>query len=152
MQTLKWIIIAATLHLSWRRRKAEGEQLFVTIAGIWLVFMSLAPAGAAQYLVWAAPFLLWLGAGAYLSVTVASSVHLFIFYTVLCGGLPWDYGIVYPHMDPNSWLLSSNLPWLAFIVVLCWKWPAIYARPAGTASGSEGELIGARPENGSAPK
>ncbi|HEX8310088.1 MAG TPA: hypothetical protein VF614_02150, partial [Chthoniobacteraceae bacterium] len=128
MQTLKWVIIAGTLFLSWWRRRVKGDQLFVTVAGVWLIFMALAPGGAAQYLVWPAPFLLLVSPRSYALVTAASTLHLGIFYTVLCGGLPWDYGIVRPDTDPNSWLLTSNLPWLAFTAVLCWHAPRLFSR------------------------
>lgn len=121
IQVLKLIIVFGVTAFAWVRRFGESNRIFCTIAVIWLLFMTLAPAGAPQYLVWPAPFLLFLNSRAFLVITAACSIHLFIFYTVLCGGLPWDYGIVREGTNPHLWLASSILPWAAFAIVLAWQ-------------------------------
>lgn len=112
---LKLIIIGTSLALAWRRRK--GGDLVEGIAVLWLVMMTFAPSGAAQYLVWCAPFLAVARPRFSPWIAAASAVHLFVFYTVFCGGLPWDFGIAREKTN-WIWLLTTNLPWLAFATCL----------------------------------
>ena len=114
---LKMLVISATLALAWLRRSAQGRGVFITIAAVWMVFMVFAPGIAAQYLVWPAPFLLVMRPRWFGWVTAACTVHLVIFYTVLCGGFPWYFGIARAATNP-TWMLSSNIAWAAFILCL----------------------------------
>jgi hypothetical protein len=112
---LKLLIIGTSFALAWRRRK--GGDLIEGIAVLWLAVMALAPSGAAQYLVWCAPFLAVARPQFFPWITAASAVHLFVFYTVFCGGLPWDFGIAREKTN-WIWLLTTNIPWLAFAACL----------------------------------
>ena len=117
-QVLKFGIIAATLTIAWRTRRAET--IFRPLAAVWLVFMVFAPGVVGQYLVWPAPFLLVAAPRAYALTTAACSAFLFIFYTALCKGLPWDFGVG-DHTTNPVWMPWSNLAWGAFVGALfCW--------------------------------
>ncbi len=112
---LKLIIIGTSFALAWRRRK--GGDLLGGIAILWLVMMTFAPSGAAQYLVWSAPFLAVARPRFSPWIAAAGTVHLFVFYTVFCGGLPWDFGIAREATN-WIWLLTTNIPWMAFAACL----------------------------------
>jgi hypothetical protein len=88
--------------------------------------MTFAPSGAPQYLVWCAPFIALARPKMFIPVTVASSVFLLIFYTVMSGGFPWWFAISRPKTD-WIWLLATNIPWLTFSACL---WHELRARSA----------------------
>lgn len=117
-QGLKFSIIAATLFIGWRTRGAET--IFRPLAAVWLVFMVFAPGVVGQYLVWPAPFLLVACARSYALTAAACSIFLFIFYTALCRGFPWDFGVG-DHVTNPVWMPWSNLAWGAFVIALVWK-------------------------------
>jgi hypothetical protein len=117
MSALKWLIVAAAGWIGWRRRHCPASNLPSTLTLIWTVFFVFAPGVGAQYLVWFSPLLLlsspcWFGA-----VTAASSVFLFAFYTVICGGLPWNRGSSTAELLPH-WVAWSSLPWLVLAAFL----------------------------------
>lgn len=123
-QALKFAIIAATLVIAWRTRHAET--IFRPLAAVWLVFMVFAPGVVGQYFVWPAAFLLVAAPRAYALVTAACSVFLFIFYTALCHGLPWDFGVG-DHTTNPVWMPWSNLAWAGFITALIWQGPRLFS-------------------------
>ena len=92
--------------------------VFSTLTLSWAVFLVFAPGFGVQYLVWIAPFLLVHSERWFAIYTAAASIALFVFYTAISKGLPWDHGILPlgPTLDYwRPWLL---LPWgvlLAFL-------------------------------------
>ena len=113
----KGIIVAVVIALAWRRRASTTVGIFSTLAFSWAVFLAFAPGFGVQYLVWIVPFLLVHSEGWFAIYTAASSIALFIFYTAISKGLPWNIGFyVSPTLDQwRPWLL---LPWgvlLAFL-------------------------------------
>ena len=126
LATLKSLIILSTFWLAWVRRRIPGLGIFETIAGVWLILMVLAPGVAGQYLVWPAPFLVVTFSRSYGWITMASTLHLVVFYTVLCNGLPWFFGTGKVATN-HIWMFSSNAPWIAFSIVLCWQAKALFA-------------------------
>ena len=91
---LKLTIVAAVIILAWRRRRTVERTRFVRLAGLYLGdFLRLIPGIGAQYLVWAAPFILVLSPQFYALFTAGSSLFLFFFYNAICRGLPWYGGV-----------------------------------------------------------
>jgi len=118
---LKIIVVAGVLALAWRRRTAAPAELLRTLALAWLVFFVFAPGFGVQYLVWPAPFFLFLSARWSAALTSAGSVALFAFYTICAGGVPWDKAFLVQQAAPQwvPWLL---LPWLALAAALvAWR-------------------------------
>ena len=92
-------------------------QIFSTLALVWTVFFVFAPGVGAQYLVWLPPFLLMQWPRWSAAIAAASSVFLFVFYDMICGGLPWYHGASTAELLPR-WAGWSNLPWLALVAFL----------------------------------
>jgi hypothetical protein len=131
MSGLKLCIVALVLALAWRRRKAEPQEIFRTLAVTWAVFFVFAPGFGAQYLAWFAPCFLLASERWYAAITAASSVALFIFYTAISGGLPWSSGFRV-HSTADRWVSSFLLPWLALAAFLAWQ-----LRPAASPAKAE---------------
>jgi len=112
---LKGIIILFVLLMAWFRRKESAEELWITFSLIWLLFFSLAPGICVQYFVWFAPFLLLHSPRWWAAVTVTVSAYLFVFYTSICGGLPWNYGL------STVWQVPIWINWTypAWITIIC---------------------------------
>jgi len=117
MTALKWVIIGAALWLGWRRRHLPARELPSTLMLVWAVFFVCAPGVGAQYLVWFAPLLLLHDPRWFTAVTAASSVFLFVFYTTISGGLPWNRGLSTAELLPQ-WVAWTSLPWLALAAFL----------------------------------
>lgn len=119
---LKLTIVAAVLVLAWRRRKmASGRALFASLAYTWIIFFILSPGIGAQYLVWAAPFILVLSAPFYALFTAGSSLFLFFFYNTISRGLPW-YGGMSNGNFKTDWTPWSIWPWAILIVTAVLRW------------------------------
>jgi hypothetical protein len=119
---LKLTIITAVVILAWRRRKmARGRALFASLAYTWVIFFILSPGVSAQYLVWAAPFILVLSPRFYALFTVGSSLFLFFFYNTICRGLPW-YGGMSNGDFKIDWTPWSIWPWAILIVAAVFLW------------------------------
>jgi len=112
---LKLTIIVAVILLAWRRRKlTSGRALFASLAYTWMIFFILSPGIGAQYLVWAAPFLLVWSPPFYALFTAGSSLFLFFFYNTICRGLPW-YGGMSNGNFKTDWTPWSIWPWAILI-------------------------------------
>ena len=111
---LKVLVIGAVLALAWRRRTAD---VLTTLALAWLVFFVFAPGFGAQYLVWPAPFFLYLSARWNAALTAAASIGLLAFYTICSHGLPWDMAFQV-HTDAPRWTPWLLLPWAAMAACL----------------------------------
>ena len=120
---LKFGIIFAVLVMAWRRRHALEEGLIDSLAYAWIILFVFAPSISPQYMVWLAPFILFLSPKLYGWLTVASAVALFSFYNELAGGLPWYIGIARNNSGAASltgaWMLW---PWAILIVGLILFW------------------------------
>ncbi len=116
---LKVIIVAAAFAIGWVRRRREPRDVFTTLALTWLVFFALAPGFGPQYLVWLAPFVAVASPGWFAALTVASTLFLYRFYSVISGDFPWDRGTSTPTLAPQ-WLAWTNLPWLVVLAWLTW--------------------------------
>lgn len=120
---LKLTIIVAVIILAWRRRKmTSGRALFASLAYTWMIFFLVSPGVGAQYLVWAAPFILVLSPQFYAFFTAGSSLFLFFFYNTISRGLPW-YGGLSNGNFKMDWTPWSIWPWAILIVasVVLWK-------------------------------
>jgi hypothetical protein len=108
---LKLTIIVVVIILAWRRRKmVRGRALFASLAYTWVIFFVLSPGIGAQYLVWAAPFILVLSPQFYAFFTAGSSLFLFFFYNTINRGLPW-YGGMSNGDFKTDWTPWSIWPW-----------------------------------------
>ena len=114
VQLLKYGTLGAAVAFGWARRWHDAAGLFRTLAITWLTFLIFSPSVGAQYLVWPAAFLLVWSPGWYAATTAASSVFLAAFYTILCRGWPWDFGVSNKDTCP-LWLPWSNVAWLATV-------------------------------------
>ena len=96
--------------------------LFASLAYAWMIFFIFSPGVGAQYLVWAAPFILILSPQLYAFFTAGSSLFLFFFYNTICRGFPWYVGISNGDCQ-NDWTPWSIWPWAILVVaaVLLWK-------------------------------
>ena len=131
---LKVLVVADVLALAWCRRAAGPADLLTTLALAWLVFFVFAPGFGVQYLVWPAPFFLFLSARWSAVFTAAGSVALGAFYTICAGGVPWDKAFLVQQAAPQwtPWLL---LPWAAFATaLLAWRREFV-TMPAETTEG-----------------
>ena len=111
MGMLKYGVLAGAAFVGWIRRREDESGLFRTLALTWLVFLIFSPSVAAQYLVWPAAFLLVWSPRWYAGITLAASVFLGAFYTILCRGWPWDFGVSDKDTCP-LWLPWSNIAWV----------------------------------------
>lgn len=114
---LKIIVVAGVLAVAWRRRAVEPAGIFTTLALGWTVFFVFAPGFGVQYLVWLAPFFLFLSARWYAALTAASSVALFAFYTICAHGLPWDQAFLV-QQAAERWTPWLVLPWATLAACL----------------------------------
>jgi hypothetical protein len=119
---LKLLIVGGIVMIAWRRRSMDGWGLMESIALGWILFFVFSPGVCAQYLVWPAPFLLFLSPTFYAAITAASSVFLFSFYNAISHGLPWYLGISTNQLV-SRWAPWGLLPWAVFIAggFLMWK-------------------------------
>jgi len=121
---LKCSIAAAVLLLAWRRRLLDGRGAIDSIAYAWMTFFVFSPGICAQYMVWLAPFALFLSPSFYAWVTTTSSLFLFAFYNANAGGLPWYHAISSNNLEKiDLWTPWSLWPWatLIFGMILLWK-------------------------------
>lgn len=111
MTLLKVIVVLGIVILAWRRRKLAAPALFATIAYTWMIFFVFSPGVAAQYLVWLAPFILFLSPTFYGFLVAGSSTFLFALYTITSGGFPWYFA----HASNKLNLICAHwalIPWL----------------------------------------
>jgi hypothetical protein len=118
---LKAIVVITVCVAAWRRRKLDGVALIGSIGIGWIAFFILSPGVCAQYLVWLAPFLLFLSPRYYLAVTATSALFLFFFYNTISHGLPWYFGV---STNPLTavWTPWTAWPWATLIVGAGWLW------------------------------
>jgi hypothetical protein len=114
MQILKCFVLGSAVVLAWVRRKGD---LWLTLALVWAVFMTFASGVAAQYLIWPVAILAVVSARCWAVVECGNAVFLFVFYTVLCGGLPWYYGEANAVVNEH-WLPWSPVAWIGWIAAL----------------------------------
>lgn len=111
----KALIVAATLVLAWRGRSASPREVWSTLSCTWLVFFTLAPGAAPQYLVWLAPFLLVASTAAYVSVTAGSAVSLVVIYGITSH---WGFEFSYfSDIAERQWIPWALPAWLAIVAV-----------------------------------
>lgn len=118
---LKALVVVSTFVIAWRRRKLDGIGLIESIALSWIVFAVFSPGVCAQYLVWPAPFILFLSPKFYGWITATCSLFLFFFYNIISHGLPWYLGISTNQLN-TVWTPWSVWPWAAFIFGLGMVW------------------------------
>lgn len=114
MNVLKLLLIAACLAIAWLRRRGD---LWLTLALVWAVFMSAASGVAAQYLVWPLAAVFVVSPRCWALVEAGNGIFLLVFYTTLCGGLPWYFGEANAVVN-ERWLPWSGVAWIAWIVCL----------------------------------
>ena len=127
--TLKLLIVGGLCLIAWRRRMVNERGLLESIALGWIVFFVFSPGVCAQYLVWPAPFLLFLSRRLFVVVTATSALFLFFFYNTISHGLPWYVGVSTNQLV-SQWAPWAVWPWAAFIAALIVRWRSIYT-PAG---------------------
>ncbi len=117
MLGMKIAVLSAVLGIAWRRRKCEPEGIFTTLSLVWSAFFVFAPGVLLHYLVWPSCCVLLYSRKLYTLLLVTGSVFLFLCYTVINGGIPWDKGLF--RVDVlELWLPFSNIPWFGFIILL----------------------------------
>jgi hypothetical protein len=116
-EVLKFLVIAGTLIVAWRRRKRAASELMDTVGLVWVIFFTLAPGFGPQYLAWVGPFLLFYQPRGFAVLTAAASYALFVFYNVVSGGVPWSLGY-YVGGRFNQWAPWLLLPWAVFLALL----------------------------------
>jgi hypothetical protein len=119
---LKVAIVAAVFAIAFRHRNLNGRGLIDSVAYAWIIFFLLSPGVCVQYMVWLAPFILVLSSSFYLSLTVSSSIFLFVFYNTIARGFPWFVAI--SDQRNLTWVPWALLPWIVLIVgpiALWWK-------------------------------
>ncbi|MGI8889287.1 MAG: glycosyltransferase 87 family protein [Chthoniobacterales bacterium] len=114
MQICKIIIVAIVLTVAWRRRKTDSAGLRDSLAYAWLAFFIFAPGVCVQYLIWCAPFFLFLSPGFYACVMISSSIFAFAFYNAIADRFPWYHAISTTRLV-DIWAAWSLLPWGVFI-------------------------------------
>lgn len=129
VRSLKAVIVGSIAAIAWRRRAVDGAAFLHTLTAAFALIFVFAPGAGPQYLVWAAPFLVWSAPGWYVAITVCSTAFMASFYHSCAEWrFPWDYA------NPNGWEYIfwapwTNLPWAAFVIFL-----AVYARRWWTAT------------------
>ena len=115
---LKATIALAILVIGWRRRNLGAPAMICSIAYAWLIFFALSPGFCAYYLLWLAPFILFLSPSLYAWLTAASSLFLFVFYNTLADGFPWHIAVG-KFSDPSRFNLI--MPWAlwAWAIIVC---------------------------------
>lgn len=123
VRLLKVIIVGAIAAIAWRRRGVDGAAFLTTLTAAFALVFAFAPGAGPQYLVWAAPYLAWTAPGWYAAITCCSAAFMASFYhSTAEWRFPWDFA------NPNGWEYIfwspwTNLPWLAFVLLL-----AVHAR------------------------
>jgi len=120
MSVLKWLIVGGALAIAWQRRQEPAAKLPGMLMMIWAVFFCAAPGVGAQYLVWFAPLLVLQNPRWFAAVTAASSLFLFVFYTTISHGLPWNHGVSTADIL-SQWVAWSILPWATLTAYLVWS-------------------------------
>jgi hypothetical protein len=119
---LKIAIIAAVFTIAWRRRASDDRNPIKSIGYAWVIFFALSPGVCPQYMVWLAPFALFLSPTFYGWLTAASSLFLCFFYNITAHGLPWFVAISKNELSDacDVWALW---PWAVIVIaaVLFWK-------------------------------
>lgn len=120
--TCKFVIIAAVLLLAWRRRQMDGRGLWASVTYAWVIFFVFSPGVCTQYLIWLAPFVLFLSPTFYCYLLASSSAFAFVFYDTISQGLPWYVGISTNYLN-KLWTPWSLLPWLVLAggLIVMWK-------------------------------
>jgi len=111
---LKAVIIGSVLCIAWRRRALPARSLTESIGYAWIAFFVFSPGVCAQYMVWLAPFILFLSPAFYLWLTVSSALFLFFFYNVTAHGLPWYLAISTNQLN-TIWTPWAVWPWAVLI-------------------------------------
>jgi hypothetical protein len=112
---LKIAIVAAVLAIAWRRRALEPIASLKSVGYAWIIFFALSPGVCPQYMVWLAPFALFVSPTFYAALTAACSVFLFSFYNTTAHGLPWYLAISKNH-DSELPTILALLPWAIVLV------------------------------------
>jgi glycosyl transferase family 87 len=119
---LKSLIVVAVFVIAWRRRTLDVPAVATSIGYAWVIFFALSPGGCPQYMVWLAPFALFLSPTFYVWLTAASSLFLFFFYNITAQGLPWFLAVSRNHGNEacSVWALW---PWIAIVfgAIMLWK-------------------------------
>jgi len=98
------VLMAVISGMAWLTRR---RSLFERVGIAFFVFLAGATGFGAQYLAWLTPWLVDIGAAAYLFITT-SGVFLFLLYNSWAGGLPW-------------WIADSNIASPSTGQVLVWR-------------------------------
>jgi len=119
---LKVLIIAAILIIAWRRRKLDECAFLDSLSYSWIVFFIFSPGVCVQYMVWLAPFVLFLSPAFYCWFVAASSLFVFFFYNITAGGLPWYLAISTNQLN-RLWTPWALWPWMVLMagVLLLWR-------------------------------
>jgi Gpi18-like mannosyltransferase len=118
---LKILIVSAVFLIAWRRRSLGRKNLLRSIAYAWVVFFIFSPGVCAQYLVWFAPFVLFLSPTFFGWVTATSSLFLFFFYNTIADKFPWYLAISYARQN-REWTPWAAWPWGVLIAGLLVLW------------------------------
>ncbi len=118
---LKIFIICAVFMIAWRRRKLDENAFLNSIACVWMVFFIFSPGVCVQYMVWLAPFVLFLSPTFYAWLAASSSLFVFFFYNVTAGGLPWYVAISTNRLN-RIWTPWTVWPWIVLMLGLLVMW------------------------------
>jgi len=118
---LKLSIIAIVLSIAWRRRYLGRQSLLRSIAYAWIVFFILSPGVCAQYLVWLAPFVLFLSPSFFGWFTATGSLFLFFFYNTIADKFPWYLAISTDGLN-RVWTPWTAWPWAVLIAGVLVFW------------------------------
>ncbi len=122
MSALKLLLAAGVVFIAWRRRCVSAQGLFVSLFAAWTVIFIFAPGVGVQYMVWAAPFALFISPVWPVTLAVCSSAFLFMFYySTSRGELPFVFSLPLEQHLP-AWCPWGNLPWLVFVGALIVNW------------------------------
>jgi uncharacterized membrane protein len=127
---LKILIVIAMLGLAWRRRGLNEHDFINSLAYGWIVFFIFSPGVCVQYMIWLAPFILFLSARFYAWLTATSCLFVFFFYNIIAGGLPWYVAISTNQLN-RVWTPWTVWPWLVLIIGLVCLWRNAVAKTPG---------------------
>ncbi len=149
MSALKLLLAAGVVFVAWRRRFVSAQGLLVSLFAAWTVIFVFAPGIGVQYLIWVAPFALFISPVWPVTMTVCSSVFLFMFYySTSRGELPFVFSLPLEQHIP-VWCQWGNLPWLVFVGVLIvnWRpWLLLVGDRSGQQNGPKASLASDRVE------
>ena len=118
MLGLKLFTVSAVIALAWWRRRGDARVLFGTLALAFAVIYTFAPGGAAQYMVWFAPFLLVESPRWWAAATLAATVFLCAFYSASAHG-PFPWFVVFPKTgEEETWIPWTIPAWGVFTALL----------------------------------